>query len=1448
MATLYALFTINLNAYGYTQNYEGDEYTIQNIDGVNYLIDAQKIISGAYSVKYTENGNQLATYSWSPQIIATPVGSTNYDLSQLNAQSLSVQSERNVVGLDALGNSSIEEIRYTATVSQFLIVPDGQSTPSNSDAGTQTLAVVDPYVLQTFGNTLTISTTAPISWWVNLGTVGSSLFTTGADTVNFGNLQPAQVAAINSDNGASMYNALGGNDNVTLPTEQSDGTYVLSPTVTATWDPGNTFIIGATSDSSSNTDTVTGSGDYQIQIVGSATVNVTLTDVNNTSGHISSIAAGSGSDTIAITGNGDNNITIGYGTDNVTINGTGANTISAGTPAAGITITDFSGSLSGSAPSPSPGATITLTGADAGNPTVGSNSVLELKANSSLDGTITFGSTAGGTLKIDGTTMPTGTIMGLAPGDIIDLTGVPYNTREFTQFLNFQQNQLELFAKGATTQGASGPVYQLDLDPSQNLFGDWFNISSDQSGGTIVQLLSVNAVQINIVENGTGYGTLSATVNGQTIPGMKGTVSIAYDDLMPVPSGTYTLYYRTNSHAGTGDALEFDLSPGVSQFSYARGVQIHIGNTPGDSAGCIVFGDGNVPPDSASSNAGSWTAFASFFDSVTSPTSYVGASGFYPAPVPINVTVSGDTSEPSLIISASQTTLQRGASGTIDFKVFGLQPASPVIDKDVNVYFQVLGTLAAQSLVTGAVLLPNGSHSNNGTALPNGCFETTIIGAGQNANPPGSADVAVTLNTAGIAASSVTINIVHYDGVSEETNGNTFQYDPSGQPLLYGTVPAKINIVQPTTSKLVDGYISGATVFSDANGTGQLASNDVSTTTDANGSFALVGGMGPLIAFGGTDISTLLPFKGQLEAPSGSTVIDPLTTLIVGLQSTAGLSVSAANQDVLAAFGLPSGVDLTALEPIAGAESGDAVSAETYVAGAKIIDTADAIASAFDTTGTSFIRAFTDAYAAFESDISAFISGETLNLANQGTIAAVIDSVGQTENVDPSSFVSGVAAKIAASNATLDQKLSQDGAGAGLITDVRGVQAAIQDGGFDPGPTAASGNDTVGHNQTVDLTSLISGLVAPGIPGDTETLTNVKASFGTGILSDGNVSYTAPSSGPDTLGYTVQDQYGNSASSKVNITVDPGPMAGSAHLYIGPSQSLDLTSALLALDTPGLPGDTLSLTVVGTTGTTGTATINKGDLSYTAPASGSTDVFTYTVGDQLGDTANGNVNVMLDSSLLKNDNITLTDSDIIIDGLNGKNIHVSLTGDRNTVLLGDGNDQVALSGNGNTAALGNGNDTVSAMGNNNTVSLGSGNDNVTVSGTGENITAGSRNDTFTLGASTASLFLHGLHDTVSVNGGTDAITDTPNSTDALTLQIGAFGGTVSVGNFDFAKGAVLLAQALASAEGWTTSAQIASALGMDGHGGSLLSLGTLGSIDFQNIPKTQLTASNFHIG
>jgi hypothetical protein len=99
--------------------------------------------------------------------------------------------------------------------------------------------------------------------------------------------------------------------------------------------------------------------------------------------------------------------------------------------------------------------------------------------------------------------------------------------------------------------------------------------------------------------------------------------------------------------------------------------------------------------------------------------------------------------------------------------------------------------------------------------------------------------------------------------------------------------------------------------------------------------------------------------------------------------------------------------------------------------------------------------------------------------------------------------------------------------------------------------------------------------------------------------------------------------------------------------------------------------------------------------------------------------------------------------------------------------------------------------------------------------------------------------MHGLHDTVSVNGGTEMIIDTPKGTDKLKLQIGAQGSAVAITNFGVANAAVSLVQALASAEHWTSPAQIAAAVTSDNNGGSLLNLGSHGSIDFVN--TTHLT-------
>src|SRR5208282_3454258 len=117
---------------------------------------------------------------------------------------------------------------------------------------------------------------------------------------------------------------------------------------------------------------------------------------------------------------------------------------------------------------------------------------------------------------------------------------------------------------------------------------------------------------------------------------------------------------------------------------------------------------------------------------------------------------------------------------------------------------------------------------------------------------------------------------------------------------------------------------------------------------------------------------------------------------------------------------------------------------------------------------------------------------------------------------------------------------------------------------------------------------------------------------GTEVLgSGGTVTYTAPASGPDTISYTVADQYGDTASGQVAVTVDLGPTAGSASVIEGHGKTVNLTALVNGLITPGIAGDTEALTSVSAAN--GTAVLGSGGtVSYTAPASGP-DTISYTV-------------------------------------------------------------------------------------------------------------------------------------------------------------------------------------------------------------------------------------------
>lgn len=123
---------------------------------------------------------------------------------------------------------------------------------------------------------------------------------------------------------------------------------------------------------------------------------------------------------------------------------------------------------------------------------------------------------------------------------------------------------------------------------------------------------------------------------------------------------------------------------------------------------------------------------------------------------------------------------------------------------------------------------------------------------------------------------------------------------------------------------VIDGYISGATV------TREFDANSV--TTDGSGFFSGLQGSGILTATGGVDISTGLPFTGVLRAPDGSTVITPLTTMMVQLSQQFGLNNSDAESVIKTALGLDSRLNLLTTDPLAEASA----NVDLLIAGVKV--------------------------------------------------------------------------------------------------------------------------------------------------------------------------------------------------------------------------------------------------------------------------------------------------------------------------------------------------------------------------------------------------------------------------------------------------------------------------------------------------------------------------------
>jgi VCBS repeat-containing protein len=311
---------------------------------------------------------------------------------------------------------------------------------------------------------------------------------------------------------------------------------------------------------------------------------------------------------------------------------------------------------------------------------------------------------------------------------------------------------------------------------------------------------------------------------------------------------------------------------------------------------------------------------------------------------------------------------------------------------------------------------------------------------------------------------------------------------------------------------VADGYLRNARVFADANSNGaldwtdggslngswDLGEGEAWTTTDATGNFSFDFGSltATLVTIGGVDISTNLPFVGSLRAPAGSTIINPLTTLVTAtLASAPDLSVAQAATAVAAALGLPQAVDLTTYDPLA-RPAGDTTAIVVQKAAAGV-------ASVIVATATNGID--TDAALANLADLVTAPNPAPVDLQDPMILASVLTvQAGGQATPPPATLVSGLVMV----NATIANSQS--------LTEIAQTQTLVQSGTRFTTPALTSA-------VTAGFAARTPGsfqFVASGYPAPSFSVSGALPA-GLTLTSDGRLSGTPAAGTAGTYAYTV---------------------------------------------------------------------------------------------------------------------------------------------------------------------------------------------------------------------------------------------------------------------------------------------------------------------------------------
>jgi hypothetical protein len=306
------------------------------------------------------------------------------------------------------------------------------------------------------------------------------------------------------------------------------------------------------------------------------------------------------------------------------------------------------------------------------------------------------------------------------------------------------------------------------------------------------------------------------------------------------------------------------------------------------------------------------------------------------------------------------------------------------------------------------------------------------------------------------------------------------------------------------------GPVSGATVFFDANGNLMPDNGEPISITDEfgyytfepewfepfdlNGNGVLDDSEGFIVAMGGIDITTGLPFVGILRTfatghdTATPLTLSPLATVFTHLVATLG-SRESANQALAEALGasLPPGIDFASFEPFDALLTGSADASRLYVGSVQLSSLVAGI-HAYLSAAEPMIDAgalSSAVYSLLAAEIAGLRPGGSLDLSSQQTVLGIMGDVVEQLGIDLPLGASAAAEIMAEGAARLDAIAGSTDLDA-IFRNKAAIQGPVADVLSGLGDGAITPAEAVAQATGDGYDELLAEVDPPGVPDDYE--------------------------------------------------------------------------------------------------------------------------------------------------------------------------------------------------------------------------------------------------------------------------------------------------------------------------------------------------------------------------